>query len=244
MVAIANFARSQTEVPYARTSDSPCSSVNVADWERIASGIGGAFLVLRGLNQGGLMGLGLAGTGAALVYRGVTGHCHLYDHLGINTATPAPRGVTFEANLTLDKPREEVFRLYRAFTAQPRMSEILQPFELRPGRALWTLKDPSGTTHQWETELIAEHAGEYVAWRSTPDARIRSYSSLRFEMAPGGAGTHLHLTFVVHPRFAAPGVAEALDALPEDWGERHLAGFKNWVGSRATTSMPALNPRM
>lgn len=60
--------------------------VNVGEGERTLSSIGGAMLAGLGVGRGGISGLLLAGLGAALVYRGATGHCSLYAATGRNTA--------------------------------------------------------------------------------------------------------------------------------------------------------------
>ena len=64
----------------------PRSNINVGSLERWGSTVGGSALAAFGLSRGSLAGLGLALLGSCLVYRGVTGHCHLYDVLGVNTA--------------------------------------------------------------------------------------------------------------------------------------------------------------
>src|SRR5689334_15686559 len=60
---------------------------NVGTVERWASIAGGAALVVNGLARPSLLNTILALGGAALVQRGLTGHCAMYDRLGINTAT-------------------------------------------------------------------------------------------------------------------------------------------------------------
>src|SRR5215210_9396874 len=62
------------------------SDVNVSDLERWASSLAGGALTVFGLKQGGWGGLTLALFGGGLVYRGVTGHCHMYEALKVNTA--------------------------------------------------------------------------------------------------------------------------------------------------------------
>lgn len=59
--------------------------VNIGPNERTASSLGGAVLAGAGVGQGGLAGLALAALGAALIYRGQTGHCSLYAAAGIDT---------------------------------------------------------------------------------------------------------------------------------------------------------------
>ena len=59
--------------------------VNVGPNERAVSNVGGAMLAGLGVAKGGLCGLALAALGAALIYRGQTGHCSLYAATGVNT---------------------------------------------------------------------------------------------------------------------------------------------------------------
>jgi uncharacterized membrane protein len=59
--------------------------VNVGPVERAASAIGGAVLAGLGVGRGGLLGYGLAAVGAALAYRGYSGHCSAYSAMGVNT---------------------------------------------------------------------------------------------------------------------------------------------------------------
>ncbi|HZP43915.1 MAG TPA: DUF2892 domain-containing protein [Candidatus Binatia bacterium] len=60
--------------------------VNVGDAERAASVLGGVALLVYGLARGTLAGSALALLGGALAYRGLGGHCPLYDALGIDTS--------------------------------------------------------------------------------------------------------------------------------------------------------------
>ena len=62
---------------------------NIAESERVLSFLGGAGIIGFGLGQQSTGGLLLALLGSALVQRGWTGHCSLYDVLGVNTADPA-----------------------------------------------------------------------------------------------------------------------------------------------------------
>jgi hypothetical protein len=64
-------------------------STNVHEVERIASVILGAGLSLYAIKKLPLGGIAAAIGGGALLYRGVTGHCHTYAALGVNTARGA-----------------------------------------------------------------------------------------------------------------------------------------------------------
>src|SRR5688572_10776097 len=60
--------------------------VNVGNGERAVSAAAGAILVVQGLSRLSLPGLLCAGLGGALIMRGLTGHCHAYSALGLDTA--------------------------------------------------------------------------------------------------------------------------------------------------------------
>lgn len=62
------------------------AGVNVNESERTASTLFGGLLMLLGLTRGSLGGTMMALLGGSLLYRGMTGHCHMYQALGMNTA--------------------------------------------------------------------------------------------------------------------------------------------------------------
>src|ERR1041385_5095282 len=59
---------------------------NVGEAERFLSGLVGGGLLVTALMRRGLSGAVMAVLGAALLQRGVTGHCMMYEALGANTA--------------------------------------------------------------------------------------------------------------------------------------------------------------
>ena len=96
------------------------SEANVGQAERVASAALGGTLLLLGLGRRSLGGAAVAAVGGGLVYRAATGHCHLYEALGVDTATgrgaaagaseDAPEAV---AAITIGKPAEQLDRLWR-----------------------------------------------------------------------------------------------------------------------------------
>lgn len=210
---------------------------NVGGLERAASGIGGGLLVLTGMDRGGLLGLGMMGLGAALVARGVTGDCGIYRSLGITTAgehVESFKGVKFEAAVTINQPRAEVYRRYREFTRHPQFSETIKAVSERPsGTTQWSAEGPLGTALEWEAQIIAERPNEMCSWQSTADSSLRNAGSVRFEDAPNGRGTEMQLTMSFEPPLGpvGRGLGQALRALPSSWAQQELMRFKRWVES-------------
>ena len=78
-------------------------NVNVGRMERWASVLGGAALAAYALKRRGRGGLGLALAGAPLLWRGATGHCSVYEKMGIDRVhgtALAPRDLSPGSNTT------------------------------------------------------------------------------------------------------------------------------------------------
>src|SRR5687768_4603724 len=80
--------RSRAEESQWRGDDRSGTHVNVGQGERTVSVAAGALLAMLGLARRSLPGLLVAGVGAALIKRGVSGHCGAYAALGYDTAHP------------------------------------------------------------------------------------------------------------------------------------------------------------
>src|SRR6185369_14595869 len=88
------------------------------------------------------LGLGLLGprrarslallSGAGLLYRGMTGRCHLYSALGIDSTqsdargVPAQRGFRCEQCITIQKPAAELYRAWRNLAELPQIMRHLE----------------------------------------------------------------------------------------------------------------------
>lgn len=211
------------------------SGVNVGQWERIASmALGGTFVAL-GLKRGSLLGAAAAVAGGGLLYRATTGHCGLYQALGVTTADEHARGASRDAELvigaiTLGKPIEEVAHLWR----DPQtMARIMNHFaEVSPageGRTRWKIHGPLGRTYEWETEVIEDRPGERQLWRSVEGAAIRNEGEVSFYRAPADRGT----TIILRLRFDPPGgvigmaAANMLSFIPKRLAEKTLYNFRS-----------------
>src|SRR5688572_14688379 len=65
------------------------AELNVADPERVVSAVAGGALIAFGIKHGGWLGASLSLLGGGLLHRGATGHCYIYDAVGVNTNDPA-----------------------------------------------------------------------------------------------------------------------------------------------------------
>src|SRR4051794_28608416 len=101
---------------------------NINEAERWASLIGGSSLIAFGLARRNLSGFALAAIGGGLVFRGATGHCDVYEAVGVNTAKgtgrrvsiPYELGIRVDESIFIRKPREEVYRFWRNLENLPK----------------------------------------------------------------------------------------------------------------------------
>jgi len=189
------------------------STVNVGQTERWASAIGGGALAVYGLTRGTLGGIALALIGGSLVYRGTTGHCNVYDAMGVDTATgddslrrgrnvsvAAGRGVKVEKSVTIDRSPEELYTFWRNFENLPRFMDHLESVRVTDDkRSHWVAKAPAGTTVEWDAEVYNEKPNEMIAWRSLEGSDVDNAGSVHFERASGGRGTVVKVSLKYDP---------------------------------------------
>ncbi len=60
-------------------------NTNVSPVERFVSATAGGALLAYGLKRGGALGTVFSLLGGSLAFRGTTGHCHVYDAMGMDT---------------------------------------------------------------------------------------------------------------------------------------------------------------
>ncbi len=179
----------------------PHSGRNVGPDERAVSVAAGTIIGLLGLSRRSLPGLVGAGVGAMLVYRGVTGRCQVSDKLGLRpfgeaSAANQRAAVEIAAACTINKPREELYRFWRAFDNLPRFMEHLEAVRVQDDRrSHWIAKVPQalGGKVEWDAEITRDDANELIEWRSLPGSTIDTAGQVRFQPAPGDRGTEVHV---------------------------------------------------
>ena len=232
------------------TGEQPGSSVNVGQTERWVSALGGGALALYGLTRGSLGGIALAFVGAALVQRGYSGHCNLYEAIGYSTggdanlrnsdnvSVPAERGTKVEKSVTINRPASELYSFWRNFENLPQFMNHLESVRSIGGeRTHWVAKAPAGTTVEWDAEVYNEKQNELIAWRTLEGSQVSSAGSVRFEDAPNG-GTEVRVSLKYDPPGGKLGslVARLFGENPERQIEEDLGRFKELMESMGSAN--------
>lgn len=211
--------------------------VNVGGTERWASGLVGGALALYGIRQRSVVGLALAGVGAAMVSRGLRGHCSVYEKLNLDTAHREParpeeyfsKGIHVEHSVTINKSPEELYRYWRNFTNLPQIMDHLESVTVQDDkRSHWVAKAPAGYRVEWDAEIINDEPNKIIAWRSLAAASVPNSGSVRFVAAPGDRGTEVHVVLDYIPPAGRVGwlVAKLFGEEPKQQVQEDLRRFK------------------
>jgi uncharacterized membrane protein len=188
-------------------------NTNVGEAERWISLIGGSSLVAYGLARRNSSGFGLAALGGSLLWRGATGHCPMYETLGVTTSergygkgTGSRAGVPYELGIRVDeevqinKPIAEVYAFWRDLSNLPRFMDHLECVKVINDRlSHWEAKGPAGITVDWDAEIVNDIPGRLIGWRSLEGSDVDNGGSVRFESTDTGAGTIVRISMQYNP---------------------------------------------
>jgi len=138
-----------------------------------------------------------------MIYRGATGHCVLYQMMEINRSLEGNKGIQVQRAVTINLPREQLYRIWRNFENLPRFMKHLQRVDVDEAtdgkHSHWVAKAPFGREIQWDAEITEDRKNEYIAWRSLPGAIVGSTGTVRFVDAPNTLGTIVHVLMQYNP---------------------------------------------
>lgn len=169
---------------------------NVSEAERIASAVAGGALVAYGLKHGGIGGTLLSALGGGMLFRGATGHCHLYEAAGINTADEVPEGtrrspftrsslltgkIHVTRALTINKSPAELYEFWKNFENLPAFMRHLESVTVTGEKTShWIAKGPLGQTVEWDAEVTSDIPNQRIGWKSLDGAFIPNSGVVEF----------------------------------------------------------------
>ena len=231
--------------------DNESSGQNVGQLERIISCIAGGALVIEGLRRRSLGGGATALSGAAMLFRGLSGRCAIYSALGVdgsgaNTGEIGRRKVAstdaikIQRSITVDRSPESLYRFWRNMDNLPLiMSHVQDVQTISPTLSHWIVDSvPGGPSIEWDAEIIIDVPNERIGWRSLKGSDVDHAGSVQFEPADGGRMTRIIVTLQYVPPAGRLGAAVAT-MFGEDPGKKideDLARFKKEMESPAAAS--------
>lgn len=227
-------------------------SHNIGDMERIASLAGGATLlavgVALGIQKKSPLGFALAAVGGALAYRGATGHCDVYERLGVQeqdadrTSNPLSREMVMEEKVEINKPPQEVYDYWRKLENLPQiMRHLKRVTKLNGVSSEWVAEGPLGREVKWRARITDDRPGELLSWMSTGDSDVDTSGTVRFRaLGEDDEQTLLQVRITFRPPAGVAGllVSRMLGTDPAAELREDLARFRMTMDTGQTPPNP------
>lgn len=190
--------------------------LNLEPADRAISAAAGAALSVAALRSRGLPAVLLGLAGGLLMTRAATGFGPLTrfagpgpDDRAAAKAAGWPAASVKSRAVTINAPRDDIYRYFRDFANLPRFMENVRAVEVHDQyRSHWRVAAPMGEV-EWEAEVTADQPGERIAWATRDGADIPNQGEIVFRDAPGGRGTEVHGVLAYAPPLGTVGVIAA-----------------------------------
>jgi uncharacterized membrane protein len=211
-------------------------AVNLSPAERSLSVVAGGILLFAGLRRRSLP-LILGGSG--LFYRGASGYCPVSNALD-RFAGPQ-FGVQFEESITIHKPVEEVFSLWRQIENLPRFMSHVESVTPVDGRqSHWIARIPAPLRLEWDATITDEQENRKIAWRALPGPGVHHSGTVFFHSVPARDATEVKIIFSYKPPAGSVGaaIAKLFASLTQHQLREDLRAFKAVLeaGEKPTTA--------
>jgi uncharacterized membrane protein len=184
--------------------------------------------------------------GAALLYRGATGHCDLYQALGVSSGRSerreplaadrgshtradlgGGRGFHVQESMTINRPLDELYRYWRNFENLPHFMKHLESVSVREeGVSHWVAKGPAGVTVEWDARIINEVTDKVIGWQSLDGSMISTAGSVNFDKDRHGSRVTVHLQYRPPAGKFGAILARLFDGAPSQTVREDLRRFK------------------
>jgi uncharacterized membrane protein len=166
--------------------------IDAADVEHIATLVSGGLLFLTGHRKGGFAGLLFKAGGIALLFRGQQGYRRLYNSLGFNVMEKptgvGKQNVRVESEITVCRPREELYRIWRNLENLPVfMDHLVNVVELDDEHSRWVARAPAGMVITWDAQIVNDIENELIAWETLEGSGVDNAGSVHFEDEADGS---------------------------------------------------------
>jgi uncharacterized membrane protein len=153
-------------------------------------------------------------------------------------SVPGNQGIKFETSVVVERPAAELYAFWRDFRNLPQfMKEIKGVTIVDATSSHWVAVGPLGIVFQWNAEVVNDHPGELIAWRTLDKADLHSAGTVRFTGLEGGKRTKVRMVVEYLPPGGVLGnvFASLIIQNPEKEMQDDLVRFKNLMESGLPT---------
>jgi len=204
---------------------------NVSTLERIVMITSGAYLLYNGASKND-KNIGKISTGGAMLLRGISGYCPLYDavdHLKNDKAS----NVNIHISSVINKPVGEVYAFWRDLENLPKFMTHLESVEpISYTTSKWTARGPAGIGKlSWKAEIVKDEKERLISWNSLPDSTIKNAGKVVFKSK--GEATQIDVTISYHAPLGIAGesASKMLNPYFEKLVQSDIMNFKSYMES-------------
>jgi uncharacterized membrane protein len=216
--------------------------LSAATGQRMASVAGGIMLIGSAFNRNSSSRLLKAAVGCYLAYKGIAGKRSFSEVYHSIEKVAAGRSLNIRVSMVVNKPREEVYAMWRNLSNLPLfMKHLVRVEEQDELFSNWVMEIPGKVgTLQWHAEIVKERYGEMIAWQSLPGSSIDNAGKVGFRDSLGGQGTTVDVVLTYHAPLGKAGeqVARIFTPVFKRMLEDEISGFKDFVETHETILIP------
>lgn len=216
--------------------------MSTASCQRLASIVGGILLIGSALNKNSSRRFLKAATGCYLAYKGFAGRRSFGEMYHSIEKVAAGRTLNIRVSMVVNKPREEVYIMWRNLSNLPLFMKHLERVEEQDELySNWVMEIPGRMgTLQWHAEIVKERPGEMIAWQSLPGSSIDNAGKIGFRDSLGGQGTTVDVILTYHAPLGSAGekIARLFTPVFKRMVEEEIRGFKDFVETHETILIP------
>jgi len=222
---------------------------NVGTRERWLSLLGGSLSLAESVRRHDALGVLFALLGGFLLFRGLSGHCPVFQQMHRNTRRPDEGGLLGErliharSRSIVQQPRDVVYRHWRDMDQLPQVMRHIRSIEVDGNRSRWTAYTELGQRLQWDAQITHDTPNERLAWRSVPGSQVETKGEIRFRPhVSGGTEIDIDLYYRLPGGPIARLLATLLDGLSERLLYHDLEQFKVYIESSASSGQIGAYP--
>ena len=205
---------------------------NVSTLERILMVTSGAYLVYSALSKENKS-ITKAGAGSAMLLRGISGYCPIYDAAG-HLMNDKSSNINIRFNTVINKPVSEVYDFWRNLENLPKFMSHLDSIKTIDSTiSEWTAKGPAGIgSISWKARIVKDRKDKLLSWNSLEESTIRNAGKVIFKSH--GNSTELDITISYHAPLGIAGesAAKLLNPYFEKLVKDDVASLKEYLEAK------------
>lgn len=216
----------------AQSASKSSLKTNVSALERILMVTSGAYLVYNALSTE-KKSITKAGAGGAMLLRGISGYCPVYDAAG-HLMNDKSSNINIRFNTVINKPVSEVFAFWRNLENLPKFMNHLESIKTIDSTVSeWTAKGPAGIgSVSWKAKIVKDRKNKLLSWNSLEDSTVRNAGKVVFREK--GNATELDITISYHAPLGIAGesAAKLLNPYFEKLVKDDISSVKSYLESK------------